>query len=96
MALNKIELKLGKKVITLTPNQFEELKQDMRYLDRGHYYYWNHSPWYQPWDRTTSLTGIRTLLTGTTNIADVCANISTAEAEVSDPPAFSGTILSAA
>ena len=40
--LSKIELKLGKKVITLTPEQFEELKRDMRNLDKSHYYYWHN------------------------------------------------------
>ena len=45
MALSKIELKLGKKVITLTPKQFEELKQDMRDLDKDHHYYWHNYSW---------------------------------------------------
>ena len=59
MALSKIELKLGKKVITLTPEQFEELKADMRELDKNHHYYWNNSPWDRPYyTYTTCTTGI--------------------------------------
>lgn len=49
MALKKITLQLGSKTISLTVKQFEELKQDMRELDKQHHYYWNHSPWYGPW-----------------------------------------------
>jgi len=53
MALSKITLTLGKgktkQKISLTPDQFEELKQDMRDLDKSHNYYWNHNPWYQRW-----------------------------------------------
>ena len=40
MALAKISLKLGKKTIELTPEQFEELKKDMRKLDKDYHYYW--------------------------------------------------------
>ena len=49
MALAKIELKLGKKTITLTPAQFEELKQDMRNLDKTYNYFWYSNPWPQRW-----------------------------------------------
>ena len=40
MALSKITLKLGKKKIELTEAEFEELKRDMRQLDKRHHYYW--------------------------------------------------------
>ena len=49
MALSKITLTLGKKVITLTSKEFEELKRDMRELDKDHHYYWHTSPWYDRW-----------------------------------------------
>ena len=54
MALSKITLKLGKKTIELTPEQFEELKQDMRILDKQHHYHWN---WYKPWYNGGSIRG---------------------------------------
>jgi len=44
MALSKIELKLGKKVIKLTTDEFEELKRDMRELDKQYHYYWCSQP----------------------------------------------------
>ena len=47
MALSKIELKLGKKVIKLTPAEFEELKLDMRELDKQYHYYWCSQPVWQ-------------------------------------------------
>ena len=47
MALSKITLTLGKKVITLTSKEFEELKRDMRELDKDHHYYWHrYDRWY--------------------------------------------------
>jgi hypothetical protein len=49
MALQKISLRLGTKVISLTAKEFEELKRDMRELDKDHHYYWHHAPWYGPW-----------------------------------------------
>ncbi len=52
MALSKIELKLGKKKISLTPKQFEELKQDMRDLDKDHHYYWYNYRWPTTWYNT--------------------------------------------
>ena len=48
MALAKITLKLGKKKIKLTPEEFEELKQDMRQLDSDHKYYWYYTHRYWP------------------------------------------------
>jgi len=96
MALSKIELKLGKKVITLTPEQFEELKQDMRDLDRDHHYYWHSYPFTEYWwGNSTGTPSFRTTGTTTGNTIDIkgTAGISFTERK---PPAFSGTILSAA
>jgi len=103
MALSKIELKLGKKVITLTPEQFEELKQDMRDLDRDHHYYWYNYPHYlthQWWD-TTGTPLFKNTGTATGNIIgsvtiDNIGGTADVETVPSDPPAFSGNILSAA
>ncbi len=56
MALKKITLQLGCKTVSLTKKQFEELKADMRELDRQHHYYWHHSPWYGPWYSNSTFT----------------------------------------
>jgi hypothetical protein len=79
MALAKIELKLGKKTISLTPAQFEELKHDMRSLDKDHHYYW-HQPYY---------TGIRTPFYGST-----CTTGSLTTSTAGRPPSFAGNVLS--
>ena len=45
MALAKITLQLGKKKIELTNEEFQELKKDMRELDKIHSDYWrNYRP----------------------------------------------------
>ena len=104
MALSKISLTLGKgktkQKIQLTPAQFEELKQDMRDLDKSHNYYWHHSPWYGHWYNG----GIRTF--STSNATDTYTNAVSAVNFTSEnaqnalenqpePPSFSGKILSA-
>ena len=51
MTIAKITLKLGKKKIELTEEEFEELKQDMRELDSSYRYYWyngQHHNWQYP------------------------------------------------
>lgn len=88
MALNKIELKLGKKVITLTPAQFEELKQDMRELDKSHYYYWHN--YSQPYWNSNNIRPF--FLTGTTPVEYTTTMITN---NLKDPPAFIGSIVSA-
>lgn len=96
MALRKIELKLGKKVITLTPEQFEELKQDMRNLDKDHHYYWHnyqHYHSYPSWNRTQGVILCDDISTGNTIGIKGTAGISFTETK---PPAFSGSILSTA
>ena len=93
MALNKIELKLGKKVISLTPAEFEELKSDMHLLDKGHHYYWHSQPY---WVQNPSYGGITTYRSGSPavelqNAAITGTNVSNTTPE---HPAFSGSILS--
>ena len=101
MALAKISLKLGRKTIELTPEQFEELKQDMRDLDKSHHYYWHTSPWYQPWydrpNRLPTFTYTTPVVYGSSCDAAISANslISQTSNAVPEPPAFSGSILSA-
>ena len=88
--LSKIELKLGKKTITLTSKQFEELKQDMRNLDKDHRYYWydyQWPRWYHNYPQQISITGTTGLLTANLNQLEL--------GDQKDPPAFNGTVLSA-
>ena len=96
MALSKIELKLGKKVITLTPAQFEELKQDMRNLDKDHHYYWHNYNWpYRYYNQLiTSASGVNytNSAPSTVNTGSIKTIPTTA---IQDPPAFSGSILCA-
>lgn len=111
MALSKITLTLGKgkskQKISLTPEQFEELKQDMRDLDRSHDYYWHRSPWYQPWYYNSSGT-MFTSTSGYANTSDVYLTATSASGTASStdtvtltgtvdpaPPAFKGKVLSA-
>lgn len=103
MALAKITLKLGRKTIELTNEQFEELKQDMRDLDRQHHYYWHHSPWYSPWYYNQPMTSIPLVMSsagvnvsvGSSNNAANVANQMLAS-DASKPPAFEGSIVSTA
>ena len=100
MALAKIELKLGKKTITLTPAQFEELKQDMRDLDRTYNYHWYSNPWPQRWwggisNHTGNQIYCNTAGTGTTTTAGNQSTLLTATgtATASDKVTYSGNML---
>lgn len=97
MALAKITLKLGKKTIELTSEQFEELKQDMRDLDKSHNYYWHNSPWYQPWYYNQPVLREFT----TCNLVGSASNFSSSDAAnravsllPAKPPNFSGSVVS--
>ena len=112
MALSKITLTLGKgkskQKISLTPEQFEELKQDMRDLDQSHNYYWNQNTWYQPW-YTLSSTTYSASTTRSSNVEAVSsftvtgydrdskmrylAQCKSPDPEAS-PPSFQGKVLS--
>ena len=97
MALSKIELKLGKKVIKLTTDEFEELKRDMRELDKQHHYYWyTYNPYWvrQPVTlRDRFYDGMSTSYGSISNLKD-CVNTVTLSKSAEDPPAFTGSILS--
>lgn len=111
MALSKITLKLGRKTIELTSEQFEELKQDMRDLDRSHNYYWHRSPWYGQWYSQPLSTFTTTNLVGSasTGSSGHAANTLTLSSDMAampvakfdgedqpNPPAFSGSVLNTA
>lgn len=112
MALSKITLKLGRKTIELTSEQFEELKQDMRDLDRSHNYYWHRNPWYGQWYSQPLSTVITTNLVGSTSTgssgypantwalpSDETTAMPVAKFDQKDepnPPAFSGSVLNTA
>ena len=101
MALSKIELKLGKKVIKLTTDEFEELKRDMRELDKQHHYYWYK---YYPYgygqisqpltlrDNFYYATGVSNNLSG--NLSAAVTIPATTKDLPKGPPSFSGSILS--
>jgi len=90
MALSKIELKVGKgknrKVITLTTEQFEELKQDMRDLDKSHHYYWYNYQWPR-WYSQPHWSGSPILcnnIAGSTTTTGVITNASTGTASLTN------------
>ena len=106
MALAKISLKLGKKTIELTPAQFEELKRDMRELDKSHHYYWHRSPWYEPWYHQQSPAPMFTYTNAvagnagvnmsklTTDCASNSAVMLTTLSTLPEPPEYKGSVLS--
>ena len=98
MALNKIELKLGKKVISLTPEQFEELKRDMRELDKRHHYYWHTSPWYDQWYYNQPVTVPLTFTTSAGSYQTANSGVGSSDCvsttQTPSPPVFNGSILS--
>jgi hypothetical protein len=93
MALKKIELKLGKKVISLTPKEFEELKADMRALDKSHHYYWHTTPWYRSWYTTNPQISLLSTSKGAPAVGG-SLSISNSQDGTYTPPAFSGSVLS--
>ena len=103
MALAKISLKLGKKKIELTPAQFEELKQDMRELDKHHHYYWNLYPHREYWwgnsapyiTYTTSNAGGSLSAMPDANIFSISDMAALPiDQLVEPPPSFKGSVLS--
>jgi len=106
MSLSKITLTLGKgktkQKINLTPEQFEELKQDMRDLDKSHNYYWHRNPWYQPYYIACTSNTFDTVASSSC-VSETYVNSITDTASVNlitkpqpQPPRFSGCILSTA
>jgi len=85
MALATITLKLGKKKIELTAKEFEELKADMRQLDKNHYYYWHN---YQPYWYQNSISSPITFTTSAGSAVDVIDH------EIGSAPDFGGSIVS--
>ena len=96
MSLEKITLKLGKKKIKLTVEEFEELKQDMRDLDRDYRWYWFSAPPYRPYWYTN--TSIAPLLAGNStpvgSTADAISNTTITPSDDMTKVDFAGNVLS--
>ena len=96
MALQIISLRLGTKVISLTSKEFEELKRDMRELDKDHHYYWHSLPYYPPGIRGFSPLTVYGSSAG--NSGSLSCNTAGFNPDniLGTPPAFAGSVLSLA